>query len=108
MPRVAGKIDIQHRNDIDQPAKTAQPGWRLEHSARNVFEIEILVEINEFIARERGDHKRRLAADDFRQAIEEFCQLIDQAIARYCRASMHRSRVGDCIATHGYVIFIQI
>jgi hypothetical protein len=73
---------------------------------RDVFEI--LVEINEFVPRKRGDHERRLAADDLRQAIEEFYQPIEQAIAGYGRASVYRNRARDCIALDGYVISVHI
>lgn len=47
-----------------------------------MFQIEILAEVDEFMAGERSDHDRRLAADDLRQAIEEVYQPIEQAIAK--------------------------
>jgi hypothetical protein len=93
---------------IDQVAETPQSGWRLEQTAHDALEIEFLVDVNEFVSGQRGDHKRRLAPNDRRQAIEEIYQPIEKVIARHCRTSLDRSRIRDCIVPHGYVISSDI
>lgn len=77
--------------------------WRLEHAARDVFQVEIFTGINEFMPGERGHHERRLTA---LKAGEEVCQPIEQAITRNGRACVYQSRVGDCIFPYECVIFI--
>jgi hypothetical protein len=75
-------------------AEAPRSRWCFERAARDVFQTEILVEINQFMPGERSDHERRLAADDLRPAIEEVYQPIEQAIARNGRASVYRSLLG--------------
>jgi hypothetical protein len=48
-------LDVQDGNDSDQVAKAPQSRWCFEQAGRDVVQIEIHAQINEFMPRERSD-----------------------------------------------------
>jgi hypothetical protein len=70
-PRVAGEMDVQHGNALIRLLRRLSRCWYFEQAARDVVQIEILAEINEFIPREPSDHETRLAADDLGRRLKK-------------------------------------